>query len=57
MITNWKRQTIDNMTAAFSGAAERQGKAEEAPIKDLHVKVGQLTVERVFLAKAFERCR
>lgn len=57
MITNWKRQAIDNMAAAFSGTAERKGKAEEAQIKELHAKIGQLTVERDFLAKAFERCR
>ena len=57
MITNWKRQAIDNMAAGFSGAGERKGKAEEAQIKDLHAKIGQLTVERDFLAKAFERCR
>jgi len=57
MITNWKRQAIDNMTAAFSGAAERKSKTEEAQTKELHAKIGELTVERDFLAKAFERCR
>lgn len=57
MITNWKRQAIDNMAAGFSGATERKDKAEEAQIKELHAKIGQLTVERDFLAKAFERCR
>jgi transposase len=57
MITNWKRQAIDNMTAAFSGAVERNSKANDEQIKDLHAKIGQLTVERDFLAKAFGRCR
>lgn len=57
MITNWKRQAIDNMAAAFSGASERSGKADEAQIKELHAKIGQLTVERDFLAKAFGKCR
>lgn len=57
MITNWKRQAIDNMAAVFSGAAERNSKADEGQIKDLHAKIGQLTVERDFLAKAFGRCR
>jgi transposase len=45
------------MATGFSGANERKGKAEEAQIKDLHAKIGQLTVERDFLAKTFERCR
>jgi transposase len=57
MITNWKRQAIDNMATAFSGAAERGSKANDNQIKDLHAKIWQLTVERDFLAKAFGRCR
>lgn len=57
MITTWKRQAIENMAAAFSGAKERSSKSDEAQIKDLHAKIGQLTVERDFLAKAFGRIR
>ena len=57
MITNWKRQAIDNMAAAFSGASERSVKADEEQIKEPHAKIGQLTVERDFLAKAFGKCR
>ena len=45
------------MAAAFSGTAERSNQAEDAQIKELHAKIGQLTVERDFLAKAFGRCR
>ena len=57
MITTWKRQAIENMAAAFSGAKERNSKSDEAQIKELHAKIGQLTVERDFLAKAFGRIR
>ena len=57
MITNWKRQAIENMAEAFSGKAERVRAADDAQIKDLHAKIGQLTVERDFLAKAFGCCR
>lgn len=57
MITNWKRQAIDNMAVVFSAGAERSDKADDAQIKDLHAKIGQLTVERDFLAKAFGRVR
>lgn len=57
MITTWKRQAIENMAAAFSGAKERNSKLDEAQIKELHAKIGQLTVERDFLAKAFGRIR
>ncbi len=55
MITNWKRQAIQNMAEIFSGKVDRTRKNEEAHIKDLHAKIGQLTVERDFLAKAFGR--
>jgi transposase len=57
MITNWKRQAIDNMAAAFSSSAECSSKADDGQIKELHAKIGQLTVERDFLAKAFGRVR
>lgn len=57
MIANWKRQAIDNMAAAFSKSAESTNQADEAQIKELHAKIGQLTVERDFLAKAFGRVR
>ncbi len=57
MITNWKRQAIDNMAAVFGAGAERSNQADDAQIKDLHAKIGQLTVERDFLAKAFGRVR
>lgn len=55
MITNWKRQAIKNMAETFTGKTERVRIADEAQIKDLHAKIGQLTVERDFLAKAFGR--
>ena len=56
-ITNWKRQAIDNMAAGFSGKSEQSRQANDALVKELHAKIGQLTVERDFLAKAFARCR
>lgn len=57
MIVTWKRQAIENMATVFSAGAERSGKADDDQIKELHAKIGQLTVERDFLAKAFGRCR
>ena len=55
MITNWKRQAIDNMAETFSSKADRNNKLDEAQLKDLHAKIGQLTIERDFLAKASGR--
>jgi transposase len=55
LITNWKRQAIENLAETFSRKAESVRTADDAQIKDLHAKIGQLTVERDFLAKAFGR--
>ena len=55
MITNWKRHAVDNMAEAFSRKSERSNKGDDTQIKELHAKIGELTVERDFLAKAFGR--
>jgi transposase len=55
MIANWKRQAIDNMAEGFSSKTDRTKELDETQLKDLHAKIGQLTIERDFLAKAFGR--
>ena len=52
MITQWKRQATERMADVFASKAERNDAVDEARLKDLHAKIGQLTVERDFLAKA-----
>ncbi|MEL6172669.1 MAG: IS3 family transposase [Pseudomonadota bacterium] len=51
-IGTWKRAAIENMTTAFTrrGAAPEQVSA--ADVDKLHSKIGQLVVERDFLAEA-----
>ena len=52
MISGWKKVATENMASAFGG------KSAEAPpicadeIEKLHAKIGQLVVERDFLADA-----
>ena len=55
MIATWKRQAIEGMSATFSGKAEAASAASEADLARLHAKIGQLVVERDFLAKASGR--
>ena len=51
-IGTWKRAAIENMTTAFSKRGGDPGRADEAEIDRLHSKIGQLVVERDFLANA-----
>lgn len=55
MIATWKRQAIEGMSATFSGTSEAIKASNEADLDKLHAKIGQLVVERDFLAKAFGR--
>ena len=55
MIAAWKRQAIEGMGSTFSGAGEAAKAASEAEVEKLHAKIGQLVVERDFLAKASGR--
>ena len=59
MIATWKRQAIDGLTGIFSGkpqdAKGLSDKEKEQEVTQLHAKIGQLVVERDFLAKASVR--
>ena len=57
MVGEWKRQAMEGLTAVFSGrsAAQETAKSAEAEVEKLHAKIGQLVVERDFLAKASGR--
>jgi len=54
MINSWKKQAIDNLPTAFEHKSD-VGKTNDAEVEKLHAKIGQLVVERDFLAKAFGR--
>ena len=54
-VSTWKRQAMDGLGAVFSTGAERTDADHESEIHDLHAKIGQLTVERDFLAKGLKR--
>lgn len=51
-IGTWKRAAIANMATAFSKRGGDLGRGDEAQIDKLHSKIGQLVVERDFLANA-----
>lgn len=55
LIAQWKRKAVESLAEVFASGRERRGASEEARIRELHAKIGELTVERDFLAKAFDR--
>ena len=50
-VSTWKQRAVAGMKEVFSKGAERGRGDHEAEIRDLHAKIGELTVERVFLAR------
>ncbi len=52
MISGWKRTAIENMASGFFRGKSVDARASEAEIEKLHSKIGQLVVERDFLAEA-----
>ena len=57
VIHRWKNEALSAMEAGFSGVPEKQAGDHAGEIKELHAKIGQLTVERDFLADASARLR
>ena len=55
LITNWKRQAREGLIEVFTGGGQRKDSEHDAVVKELHAKIGQLTVEKDFLSKAFGR--
>ena len=55
VIHRWKKEAIASLNAGFSGKEERQKKDHAAEIRELHAKIGQLTVEKDFLVDASRR--
>lgn len=53
MINKWKKQLRDSAPGIFSGEIKTEETKRDKEIHELHAKIGQLTVERDFLAKAW----
>ncbi len=54
-VSTWKRQAMDGLGAVFSNGADGARRSHEAEVRDLHAKIGELTVERDFLARGLKR--
>lgn len=51
-ITEWKKQLVENSEAVFGA---KPAENTEAKIKELHAKIGQLSMENDFLEKGLTR--
>ena len=54
-VSAWKRQAVDGLGSVFSNGADKARMDHDSEVHDLHAKIGQLTVERDFLAKGLKR--
>jgi len=55
MITKWKRAALENMKEGFVRGSPASSADHDAEIQTLQAKIGELVVERDFLARAFDR--
>ena len=55
-VSTWKRQLLEGLPDVFAGGAgQKLAKEHEAKIRDLHAKIGELTVERDFFRRGLRR--
>ncbi len=54
-VSTWKRQAIDGLSEVFSNGVDRARRDHESKVRDLHAKIGELSVERDFLARGLKR--
>ncbi len=54
-VSAWKRQAMDGLGAIFSNRVDKVHVDHESEVHGLHAKIGQLTVERDFLAGGLKR--
>jgi len=53
-IQDWRRKLLDQADRVFDHSGGSASESEHK-VKDLHAKIGQLTMERDFLAQGLER--
>ncbi len=53
-IQDWRKRLLENADTVF-GRGQQQQEETTGQVKDLHAKIGQLTMERDFLEQGLER--
>ena len=55
LVSQWKSQAKEGLVSIFADKKKNNPAATEAKLKELHAKIGQLTVENDFLHRAFAK--
>ena len=53
-VSAWKQQLLEQMSEVFESRADKK-RDFEAEVKELHAKIGELTMERDFLSSKLSR--
>jgi len=56
-VSSWKKIALDDLESLFAGNHAAFDDDADRKIKELHAKIGELTVERDFLDNALNRIR
>jgi len=54
-ISQWKKQAIDGLDGVFDNKKASRSRDVDGEIKELHAKIGELTVVNDFLERGFKR--
>ena len=54
-VSTWKRQAVEGLGAVFSNGTDKARMDHDDEVRDLHAKIGELTVVNDFLAKGLKR--
>ncbi len=54
-VSSWKRQALDGLGAVFSNGRDKVRMDHDDEVRDLHAKIGELTVVNDFLARGLKR--
>ena len=54
-VSAWKRQALDGLGAVFSNGTDKARMDHDDEVRNLHAKIGELTVVNDFLARGLKR--
>ena len=53
-VSTWKRQAIEGLSGVFTDKTKKTG-VQDSDVRDLHAKIGRLSMENDFLSQGLKR--